>query len=154
MAKNKVILTSGTSDKRECRYTGADIAPGIFVMPTTESATTQTGVNGSTGLVTVAAASYTDQIAVADLSSVNGMSWETKFADGDQIAVLYPTNGCIINVRCGSTADIAIGTKIAIGADGKAVSTSGSDAIGVANENWVAADYTTSVPTIKVEVLK
>lgn len=157
MAKNKVILTAGEAIKREGRLMSGTSAPGLFVMPA-ENADKDILTDKSTAAYAPTTAGYVRQIAVVDLSSKNGMDWNDTFVEGDQIPVIYPTNGCIVNVRCASDAAIAMGANVAVDATGAIVAATGdADAIGIANENWDPADYDTAggeIAKIKVEVLK
>lgn len=155
MAKNKVILTAGECIKREGRLMSGNSAPGLFVMPA-ENADRNELTDKSTAAFAPTTAGYVRQIAIADLSSLNGMDWNDTYVAGDQIPVLYPTNGCIVNVRCAATSAIAMGANVAVDATGAIVAATGEeDAIGIANENWDPADYPEGeIKKIKVEVLK
>lgn len=152
MAANRVILTAGEAIKREARLMSGTTRAGLFVMPAANPGWTE--ADKSTGAVAPATAGYRDQIAITDLSSLNALSWDDVANPGDQIAILYPTNGCIVNVLLDASASgtIAKGSKVAIGAGGGIVAGGDSDFIGVANETIVVAEA--NPRRIKVEVLK
>jgi len=162
MAANRVILTAGEALKREAKLMSGTITPGRFVMPASNTERTEEGWDDkSTGAVVPATAGYRDQFSVVDLSSINGMAWindykkDSPFSynETDQIPILYPTNGCIVNVQVDEdqTADIAMGAYVAIGANSGIVEGNDTNYIGVANENY---DVDSVVKRVKVEVLK
>lgn len=152
MAKNIVILTAGEAIKREARLMSGTSQPGMFVVPTAD-ADKDILTDKSTGSVIVNADGTSPQIAVVDLTSANGMAWDITYATGDQIPILYPTNGCIINVLTQSDAAIAYGANMTITAGYAAAGD--SNVIGVAAESFDPADYPEgTIKKIKVEVLK
>lgn len=100
MAKTKVILVAGEALKKEKNFGGTTGVPGQLVA-------------NSAGEVVLAAASYADNIMVLDLSSANGFDIDGTYGEDSQVPVLYPTNGCVLNVVMDSgAATITKGDKL------------------------------------------
>lgn len=168
MAKNLPIITAGDDVlKRECKLMSGTVKPGDFVMNAANAAYDEI-TDKSTGAVAPATANYVAQVAIADLSSINGMGWtvdapgvvgsDFTYVTGDQIPVLYPTNGviCNVNIDSGATGAVAIGNYLAVGANhGVQVTATADEAIGIAREAIDDVTASTLIPKrIKMEVLK
>ena len=144
MANNRVTLVSGNADKREQPYVGTTtIYGGTFVMP----------VAGGVDLPT---AGYDKQIAIADFTSLDGMNSRMGeqgmigYNENDQIPILYPTNGCYVNVLTKSDT-IVDGDGIGIDAEGLAVS---GGTIGIARGESTSVPGSDDYFRVLVEVLK
>lgn len=153
MAKNRVIITAGDAIKKELTLISGTATAATFVMP-------------AAGGVAPATANYVGQIGVVDFSSIDGMNAGfdgslmksgniaqqdlITYEAGDQIPILYPTNGCIINVYAVAAA-YADGDLIGVGAGGAAaVVTDAATAFGVCRETVTLS----AADKILVEVLK
>jgi hypothetical protein len=127
MAANRPILTAGDALKKEKVLTGSAI-------PATFASASGAGVE-------TAAADYVEQVAVFDYTGANGVDFDhTAYAEGDQVPVLYPTNGCEINVALDpASGAVTAGDYLGAGAGGKAVKVVDvTTALGVALENAAA----------------
>lgn len=155
MAANRVLVTAGWTIKREGRLMTGSVRPFTFVMPAA-NADKNIATDKSTGDFAPATANYVDQIAVVDLSSTNGMEVEDVFVTGDQIPVVFPTNGTQLNVFA-NAGEYTIGGFVAIGANGMlSPGTDAATAIGISRENvTIASPEPGALPgKVKMEVLK
>lgn len=141
MGAYRPILINGDALKKEKKLITGPVVPGTFVK-----------VSGA-GVVAAPAESV-GQTAIVDYTGANGVNWTgTTYVTGDQIPVIYPTNGCEVNVLVDpASAAIAVGDNIAVGAGGKAgKAASVAVAVGVALE---AAAIPANGGKILMEVLK
>ena len=145
MAENRVILVSGNAIKQEQALVATGpVFAGSFVMP-------------SAGGVDLPTADYASQIAVVDFTSLDGMNSRmgdtgaNGYFNNDQIPVLYPTNGCLVNVL---TIDdgISVGDDISIDATGLAAT--GGTAIGIARGDATPVPGSDTYFRVLMEVLK
>jgi len=150
---SNVINIAGNMIKREASLRSqAPLTPGCLVTPYLGSANSSASLSGTTGEVEVASPGANLSVGVLDLSSANGMNLTDEYHQGDQVPVLYPTKGCIVNVRLETSASISANQPLVIAEGGFVTSGELIDAIGVAREDVTAGD--SELPSfIKMEVL-
>jgi len=116
----------------------SDFTPGCGVTLYTGTLTESPSYNGSTGAVTVPAATPTLPLYIVDIHPMEGWDMTSEFGSGDQIPVINLVSGSKLNVRVPSDETIVRGQLLRIATDGSGMfvpTTDAASASGMAAED-------------------